>query len=215
MSGDGGVQFVLPMFPLGSTVFPGQVVPLHIFEERYRTLISDLVGGKEEESDPEPSSFGIALIERGHEVGGGDQRSTVATRVQILQAEQFDDGRWGVITAGIARLNVHEWLEDDPYPRAIVSTREVIDNGGDSLDDVETLLTKTRAAVAEHGGVEPPDSVSLSADPQQKLDQMSALAPLGEFDRQRILEAATTREQIALLSQLLDDKLFLLTAEQE
>lgn len=206
---ESGSQFQLPMFPLGSTVFPGQIVPLHIFEERYRTLISDLVDGEAS------SEFGIALIERGHEVGGGDQRSAVATKVQILQSERFEDGRWGVITAGTQRLNVHEWLDDDPYPRAIVSERNVVDNGGDALDDVETLLEKTRAAVADHAGVEPPDDVEFSADPQQRLDQMSALAPLSEFDRQRILEAPTTREQIALLSQLLDDKLFLLIAQQE
>ncbi len=206
-------QFTLPMFPLGSTVFPGQVVPLHIFEERYRALIRDLTTTSDATSLD--ASFGIVLISRGHEVGGGDERTRVATHVEILQAEEFDDGRWGVITAGKGRLNVHEWLADDPYPRAVVSTRTVADNGGDSLADVEELLRKTMDAVAKNAGVDGPGDISFSEDPQQKLDQMSALSPLGEFDRQRILEASTTREQIALLSQLLNDKLFVLIATQE
>ena len=63
----------LPMFPLGSTVFPQQVVPLHIFEERYRTLLEHVT------ADDDSPGFGIVLIDRGHEVGGGDIRTTVGT----------------------------------------------------------------------------------------------------------------------------------------
>ncbi len=194
----------LAMFPLGSTVFPGQVVPLHVFEPRYRTMLSTLLAPG---ADP---TFGIVLIERGHEVGGGESRSLVATRVEILQAEEFEDGRWGVVTAGVERLNVSEWLEDDPFPRAIVSRREVIDDGGSSLDDLETLLITTLEVAAAGVGIESLPEHEFSADPLQKLDQLSALAPLTEFDRQQILEAPTTSRQIERLSNALEDKLLML-----
>lgn len=198
---------ILPMFPLGSTVFPGQVVPLHVFEDRYRTLLREIT------SDGADPTFGIVLIDRGFEVGGGDHRVDVATRVEILQAEEFEDGRWGVVTAGLERINILEWLEDDPYPRARVSPREVRDTGGASLDDLETLLVDTIGLAAFQAGVEVPGNLQFSADPQTRLDQLSALSPLTEFDRQEVLEAPTTSLQIEKLSVALEDKKVLIQAQ--
>ena len=63
----------LPVFPLGSVVVPTQVLPLHIFEPRYRLLMETLV-----ELGP-PAEIGIVLIERGAEVGGGDVRVSTGT----------------------------------------------------------------------------------------------------------------------------------------
>lgn len=198
---------MLPMFPLGSTVFPGQVVPLHVFEPRYRTLLADLTAPDAD------ATFGIVLIDRGFEVGGGDHRVGVATRVEILQAEEFEDGRWGVVTAGVERLNVLEWLEDDPYPLALVEPRKVQDNGGASLDDLESLLVETIELAAAQAGVEAPGELDFSDDPQVRLDQLSALSPLTEFDRQGILEATTTSEQIDRLTDALVGKQELIRAE--
>ncbi len=195
------------MFPLGSTVFPGQVVPLHVFEPRYRALLDELFGG-----DSEPT-FGIVLIDRGFEVGGGDHRVDVATRVEILQAEEFEDGRWAVVTAGVERLDILEWLSDDPYPRAIVAPRPVDDDGGASLDDLQDVLLATIELAARSVGVDPPESLDFSNDPQTRLDQLSALSPLTEFDRQKVLEARTTSRQIALLSEALSEKQLLIRAE--
>ncbi len=200
---------VMPMFPLGSTVFPGQVIPLHIFEERYRKLAQDLIAPDAD------ATFGIALIDRGHEVGGGDSRMQVATRVEVLQAEEFDDGRWGVVAAGVERIDVVEWLADDPYPMARVLPRQVTDNGGASLDDLEELLMETLRVAARLSGSELPEDFGFSGEPMQRLDQFSALAPLTEFDRQQILEAQTTSTQIALLSDALEGKLLMLQAVEE
>jgi Lon protease-like protein len=199
--------YELAMFPLGSTIFPGQVVPLHIFEDRYRTLIGQLTTGNVE------ATFGIVLIDRGHEVGGGDHRVSVATRVEILQAEEFDDGRWGVVTAGLERLDIIGWLDDDPYPRAMVRPRAVVDNGGASLDELEALLVETIGLAAKAAGVDVPGPFDFNTDPHQRLDQLSALAPLTAFDRQGVLEAATTADQIAILHDALREKAMLLRAE--
>lgn len=207
--GNGDEPWELPMFPLGSTVFPGQVVPLHIFEERYRVLIRELI---EPTAD---ATFGIVLIDRGFEVGGGDTRVPVGTRVEILQAEEFDDGRWGVVTAGVERLTIEKWLPADPYPRALVTTRPVNDDGGSSLEDLEQLLRETMAATALQLGGEVPADLVFSNDPQQKLDQLSALSPLIEFDRQHVLEATSTSEQMHRLTNALDGKLAMIRAVME
>ena len=88
----------LPMFPLGTVLLPHMLLPLHIFEPRYRALIHDVLDGDRE--------FGVTLIERGHEVGGGDRRADVGTVAHVEEAEELDDGRWVVLAAGTRRIRV-------------------------------------------------------------------------------------------------------------
>ena len=99
------------MFPLGSVLFPSLVLPLHVFEERYRTLMRHVLDGDHE--------FGVCLIERGSEVGGGDFRSGIGTVATVQEAAELPDGRWAVVTVGTRRIRVERWLDDDPYPRAV------------------------------------------------------------------------------------------------
>src|SRR5580658_1736392 len=102
----------LAMFPLSSVLFPGAELPLHVFEPRYRDLTDHCLAGDGE--------FGVVLIARGSEVGGGDQRFAVGTVAQIAAASRFDDGRWALLVEGTRRIAVTEWLADAPYPRAVV-----------------------------------------------------------------------------------------------
>src|SRR5829696_5584015 len=100
------------MFPLGTVLLPGAYLPLHVFEPRYRALVRDCLEGDGE--------FGVALIERGQEVGGGDSRFDVACVARIVEAGEMPDGRWALGTVGVRRARVEAWLPDDPYPRAEV-----------------------------------------------------------------------------------------------
>ncbi|HEV7759443.1 MAG TPA: LON peptidase substrate-binding domain-containing protein, partial [Acidimicrobiales bacterium] len=101
---------VTPMFPLGTVLVPGMLLPLHVFEPRYRQMLDDCLAGDR--------TFGVVLIERGSEVGGGDVRTGVGTLARILQAEQAADGRWALMAVGARRIRIDRWLPDDPYPRA-------------------------------------------------------------------------------------------------
>src|SRR5258706_4352154 len=116
---------VLPMFPLGSVLFPSLVLPLNVFEPRYRTLVHDCLAG-----DPE---FGVVLIERGSEVGGGDVRTQVGTVARMLQCEELPDGRFTLLTVGTHRFRVNAWLPDDPYPLADVDLWPDPDDGDPAL----------------------------------------------------------------------------------
>ena len=78
------------MFPLGNVVFPGELVPLRVFEQRYRRLVLDCL------ARTDGAEFGTALIERGSEVGGGDQRSSIATLVAIQTVAPADGGLIGL-----------------------------------------------------------------------------------------------------------------------
>src|SRR4029079_5806144 len=104
---------LMPMFPLGTVLLPGMVLPLHVFEPRYQQLVRDCL-------DAPPHEFGVVLIDRGSEVGGGDTRSDVGVIARILQVARLEATRFALITVGTRRVRVVEWLPDDPYPRADV-----------------------------------------------------------------------------------------------
>ena len=103
----------LPMFPLGNVVLPGELLPLNVFEPRYRQLVLDCLAA-------EVPEFGVVLIERGSEVGGGDVRTSIGTVARIVRVTPLGGGRFEVVAAGVRRANVLEWLADDPYPRGDV-----------------------------------------------------------------------------------------------
>src|SRR3954469_4555233 len=96
---------VAPMFPLGIVLFPHAVLPLHVFEPRYRAMTRAVLAGDQE--------FGVVLIERGSEVGGGDVRFRVGTIAHVVQASELSDGRFALAVVGVSRFRVEQWLPDD------------------------------------------------------------------------------------------------------
>jgi Lon protease-like protein len=194
----------LPMFPLGTVLFPTLVLPLHVFEPRYRALVDDCESGTGE--------FGVVLIERGSEVGGGEVRTDVGTVARILQVERFPDGRSALAAVGTRRIRVVQWLEDDPYPRADVE--DWVDTGSptDPLDEVDALFRRALALAAELGEAPAPLDVEVDADPALATFQIAALAPLGPVDRQAVLATDTADGRTALLAERLGDATELLRA---
>lgn len=188
------------MFPLGSVLFPSFVLPLNIFEPRYRALIRDVIDGDRE--------FGVCLIERGAEVGGDDVRTAVGTAAQVHEAEELPDGRWAVVAVGGRRIRVERWLPDDPYPRAEV---EDLPDPAPSKAEVAALpevVAKLRAALgrsAELGETTTPATVQLSSDPVLASHQASALAPIATIDQHALLAAETVGLRLARLHDLLTD----------
>src|SRR5215211_6921123 len=100
------------MFPLGAVLLPGAVLPLHVFEPRYYALVDDCMAGDQE--------FGVVLIERGSEVGGGDVRTDVGTVARVVHVATLPGRRYAVVAVGTRRVRVTAWLADAPYPRAEV-----------------------------------------------------------------------------------------------
>ena len=190
----------MPMFPLGAVLFPHAPLPLHVFEPRYQRLVLDCL-----DTD---RRFGVVLIERGFEVGGGDQRFDTGTVAEIVESAQLGAGRWALICVGTERLQVEEWLPDDPYPQALVRT--LGDTGPEpSADDVESarrLLSSCAAMRAELGEPAPPALVRLDSAPRQAVWQLCALAPLGPLDRLGLLRIDSSVDRLAMLTELLTDE---------
>jgi Lon protease-like protein len=190
----------MPMFPLGSVVFPATYLPLHVFEERYRRLTRDCLDGDRE--------FGVVLIERGHEVGGGDVRTDVGTVVQIVAAEEAADGRWALGGLGVRRLRVVHWLDDDPYPRAEVE--ELADGtwtetADAALAEAERHVRRSFALRAELDEPTPPIDVELSPDPSAAAWQLASLAPIGPLDQQLLLTVDDPADRLRLLATMTDE----------
>ena len=190
------------MFPLGSVLLPGMVLPLHVFEPRYQRLTADCLAGDAE--------FGVVLIERGSEVGGDDVLTTVGSVARIVQAAELPEGRWALATVGTRRIRVTRWLEDDPYPRAEVEDwpdPATTDDDAEALGVVLARLRAVLARCAELGDPAPDATVELADDPTLASYQAVAVAPLGPSDRQRLLAEPTVGDRLDRLGDLLAEEL--------
>jgi Lon protease-like protein len=192
------------MFPLGTVLFPSMLLPLRVFEPRYLEMMRVCLDGDQR--------FGVVMIERGSEVGGGDVRSSVGCSASIVQAQQSPDGQWALLALGTKRIRVHEWLADDPFPRAMVEP------WCEDATDVE--LPAKHAAITPHFRTalalaaeldewSVPLTMELDADPEVALYQMCAASPLGPHDRQHLLCAGDAGQRadhlLALLDELVSD----------
>ncbi len=204
MSADGGpvgpVAVPLPMFPLGSVLFPNVLLPLHVFEPRYRALVTDCLRHGQE--------FGVVLIERGTEVGGGDSRFDVGTVARIRESAQLPDGRWALVGVGTRRIRVRSWLPDDPYPLALVE--DMADPVPDPADgpllaEAEAAVRRALALAGELDEAPVPATFELAEDPMVAVWQLPAVAPLGPVDQQRLLEVEQPAPRLRLLTTMASD----------
>jgi Lon protease-like protein len=175
----------LPMFPLGTVLMPHMVLPLHVFEPRYRQLFRQLM-----DEAPEDRTFGVVRVTAGSEVGGGEHRADVGTVARILQAEELPDGRWLAVTVGTRRLRVAAWWPDDPYPQAGVEL--LAEDGVDAgvLARRDLLVPRVRRLLAlrsELGDTTVPSTFDLSSDPATSCWQLLVLTPLPEDAAERLL----------------------------
>ncbi len=183
---------VMPMFPLGSVLLPSMPLPLRIFEPRYLKLLGDLVASEEPE-------FGVVLIERGPEVGGGEKRmnlGTIAKVTNIGTTEEF----YGLESYGSTRFRVNAWLPDDPYPIADIDFLPDLiwdDNLMPSRVHLETKVRQLLAFASEFGDLQFNSEVELSEDPMDACWQLAGILPVGQLDQMDLLASQSAEELIS------------------
>ncbi|MDQ6650345.1 MAG: LON peptidase substrate-binding domain-containing protein [Actinomycetota bacterium] len=108
----------LPLFPLGTVLFPGLLLPLHVFEERYRVLVRELV----DLPTGTPRRFGVVAIRQGREVGedGITALHDYGCAAELRRVEAYEDGRYDIVTTGTTRFRLHELDRRGPYLRGAV-----------------------------------------------------------------------------------------------
>ena len=190
----------LPMFPLGTVVFPGAQLPLRVFEPRYLNLFGDL-----SEAD---SYFGTCLIEKGHEVGGDDARFPNGTLCQIIRLEELPSKQLLIQSIGIDRLSIDKWLPDEPYPIAKVNKLPNINKLDFYFKDKIVIeLERCDVLLVQKGAVQP-ESLNVNILDQIDLYTACSIAPLGQLDKYKLLASASSESCAEIL-------LSLITSERE
>jgi Lon protease-like protein len=156
---------------------------LRVFEERYLKMMGAIL----EEDTPQ---FGVVLIERGHEVGGGEKRFDVGTLAEVLEIAA-PDGPLAVVARGTRRFRVTTWLVDDPYPLADIELLDSLTTDSDteaSLQETEQVVRDTLRYLDTLSDDLPwsPD-IDLSSDDEERLWQLAGISPLGPLDHQDFL----------------------------
>lgn len=203
----------MPMFPLSSVLWPGQVLPLHVFEARYRALIAACL------AMPTDPTFGVVLIERGREVGGGDARFPVGVSARILRVQRTPRDTLAVTAFGVRRFRVVRWVGEDPYPRAEIEwwddepeavtasdALEVRPHGHiPSAAELAARVRRAWAAAVELGDIDASQVPRVGDDPRRWPTEIPALAPAGPIDQYRLLSAPGLGARLERLSELLDE----------
>jgi hypothetical protein len=211
----------LPLFPLGTVLYPGLVLPLHVFEPRYRALVRHLMDLPADQS----REFGVVAIRRGWEVeaagpggltaGGSLVLYEVGCTAEIRQVTEHPDGRFDLVTVGRRRFRVRKVIGDAaPYLQAEVDLLgEPVGDGGLAEDLATVVLQLFRRYLSLVRRDAPEVGEQLPDRPSVLSYLVAASAALTLEDRQRLLGAEDTvrrlraervilRRELTLLSRL-------------
>lgn len=194
----------LPLFPLGSVLFPGVVLPLHIFEGRYRELMKTLL----ESPADMPRRFGVITVRQGREVAAGDDdRADPATALhavgcaaEVREVDSKSDGTYDIVTVGVRRFRLLgvdtssapylvgdvDWLPTEPEPGP---------EAGLLAQQAGALFTAYLQAIASTGGAEVAP-FELPTDPALLSYLVASAALLTLEDRQDLLESGETTDRL-------------------
>jgi Lon protease-like protein len=162
--------------------------------------------------DVNQPEFGVVMIERGVEVGGGEQRALIGTVARIADLRAHRDGRYTLVAVGAARFRVNAWLPDDPYPVADVDLWPDVDAGlidgtvaRSKVAELHARVRRINADVLALGDLAPLPDTEISDDPQLAIYHLGSLSPLGPADRFRMLAAPGLTARLDVLAAALDD----------
>lgn len=186
MAGEGGLE--LPIFELPAVILPGELMPLHVFEERYKRMIGHCV----DSSEP----FGIVFRD---EDGGARRVGCTARVTQVV--ETFDDGRMNVVVTGEEPFRVLDRFEASDYPSGEVEPIDVASDGAEQgPDEAADVAREAFAELVERISGEPPDGEELASDDAYAI---AARVELPAETKQRLLELRSEPERMKVLGNAL------------
>lgn len=205
---------VIPLFPLSHVLLPGMPLPLHIFEQRYRDLLSDIAEA------PTGPVFGVVALRAGTEAmtrhvrhGELPEVEPIGTTAEILEIETSDDGTSDLLSVGSRRFEVRQLLSvGKPYLRAEIEfldepdgnlTREQEERARELIDVYDAILLR----LAGRG-----TGTELPRDANQLSYQLAARLPLPPDEKQQLLSDGTTAERLTRVTRLLRREISLLQA---
>ena len=193
---------MLPLFPLGAVLYPGMLLPLHIFEERYRQLVRDLLDGAE------PRRFGVIAIRKGRETGidGVHSLYEIGCTATLRRVEEREDGRFDIVSVGTRRFRLLTLDRTRPYLQGEVEmlADEPADpaEAGPAVRVIQAAFREYLDALTEWGGA----TVRLEdlPDEPELLSFIVAAAMIIDLpERQAMLAEPDTLRRLALQRALL------------
>jgi len=187
---------LLPLFPLPDTVlFPGMPLPLHIFEPRYRKMVTDSLATHR--------TIGMTLLRPGWEEGyeGSPAIYPIGCFGSIAQHERLDDGRYNIVLRAQSRFRVLEEHEGEPYRLATVETLPDATGDAEALDGLRARVLKTIARAADG-----PKNLVLQGELPHDLlvNALSQSLGLRPVERQSLLDCHTLEARYGRLIEILD-----------
>ena len=199
------VTDTLPMFPLNTVLFPGVVVPLKEFEDRYRAMVHHLL----RVPDPTDRHFGSVGIREGYEVGdhGAQSLFKVGCRVKLTEVEAHEDGTFDIVAVGLERIELERLDTTGLFPVGHVQARPEAPAPvpEEVVERARATFAAYRVALGEIRG--DPHPGALPRDPTYLSWTLAAVAPLPMHERQQLLEAEDTALRLTMVTDLLRTEL--------
>ena len=200
---------MLPLFPLGAVLYPGMLMPLHIFEERYRQLVRDLLDGAA------PRQFGVIAIRKGRETGidGVHSLYEIGCTATLRRVEEREDGRFDIVSVGTRRFRLLTLDRTRPYLQGEVEmlADEPADpaEAGPAVRIIQAAFREYLDALTEWGGAtvrledlpDEPELLSFIVAAAMVIDLPERQAMLAEPDtlRRLALQRALLSRETAML----------------
>ncbi len=181
----------LPLFPLGMVLFPKQLLPLHVFEERYKLMIGQCIAEKR--------PFGVILIREGAEVGGPAEPVEVGTTARIVEAQKLEDGKLNVTVLGEQRFRVLGVRRREPY---LIGDVEILGLDEEADRTLSDLAARAGTLFAEYVRL----NLAVTNQWARTIEMPSDPGPLADFighrlavdlhAKQRLLEEESPRHRL-------------------
>lgn len=202
---------LLPIFPLGTVLMPGAMLPLQLFEPRYLAMLRDLMGRPDEER-----TFGVVAIRLGHEVGENEATEVydVGCVAVIEQVAAVGDGRFSIVTRGRRRFRMGPLaVTSTPY---LCAHTEEMDEGEYDAGVADRLASAVRRSLTDYRDAAPTGvgdtPVADGLSPTDLSYLVADHVRLALEDEQRLLEAPDTVARLLLADRLLRREIGLLRA---
>jgi Lon protease-like protein len=200
----------IPLFPLNTVLFPGATLPLHIFEDRYKEMISACID--------ERRPFGVLLIRKGFEVGDLAEPFEVGTTAHIARVDELEEGKMNLLCLGGKRFRTVKVTNNDPYLTGEVEflettatddpqAKELSDDAGSLFAEYVRLYLAMSNQWAR--------SIEMPGEPDLLADFIASRLGVDPKTKQRLLEELSTRTRLALEVQILGEAIREMTPRVE
>jgi len=193
----------IPLFPLRTVLFPGMPLPLRIFEDRYKTMVNELLerGG----------GFGVLLIREGEEVGGGARPYTAGTIAHIEECTPVSGGRFSLTARGTQRFRLLRLLPPRPYPFGEIEL--MAEEPAEPTPQLQRALETVRATFPVYFRLalsltdQWAQGLKLPSNPNRLVDFVAPWLQTEEDVKQRLIDIEAGDQRVAALAEILDELL--------